>query len=351
MKRERSFISNFKLMAEIIIFLAVFFAAYMFIEDKYAEAASKNSINVWTKSRYDEFYALEENTVDMVFIGSSHAYCTFDPENFDSVFGTLSWQLGTPLQNYDTSLFVLQEVYKTQSPKLVVLELYWDVMDDEFDMMQADSFFDAISDEEVTEEYIDTVFPLNEKVKYDIKPIRYQQDFFVYESSQLEKLAAEKLGVTKKTQETNGTEYYLAKGYTYCDTVIPESEFDETNQYKGFDGADWEPNDKQVEYIMKFAELCREKGSEVVFVTAPIANVSLDWIENYDVLHEKMAAIADEAGVKYLDFNIVNRDEGLFAIENFRDDAHLNDSGVKVADAYFAGWLVNNTETFGNNEG
>ena len=103
MKRERSYISSFKLALEIIIFIAVMAAAYVFIGNRYAEAASKNNINAWTKSRYDEFYALEDNTVDMVFIGSSHSYCTFDPENFDSVFGTLSWQLGTPLQNYDTS--------------------------------------------------------------------------------------------------------------------------------------------------------------------------------------------------------------------------------------------------------
>ena len=175
MKRERSYISSFKLALEIIIFIAVMAAAYVFIGNRYAEAASKNNINAWTKSRYDEFYALEDNKVDMVFIGSSHAYCTFDPENFDSVFGTLSWQLGTPLQNYDTSYFVLKEVYKTQRPKVVVLELYWDVMDDEFDMQQADSFLEAV-DDGVKAEYIDTVFPVNEKVKYEIEPIRYQQD-------------------------------------------------------------------------------------------------------------------------------------------------------------------------------
>ena len=66
MKRERSYISSFKLALEIIIFIAVMAAAYVFIGNRYAEAASKNNINAWTKSRYDEFYALEDNTVDMV---------------------------------------------------------------------------------------------------------------------------------------------------------------------------------------------------------------------------------------------------------------------------------------------
>ena len=109
MKREHSFISNFKLIAEVLVFILLFSAVYKVTETKYAAAAEQNVVNAWTKSRFDGFYAQEENTVDMVFIGSSHSYCTFDPENFDKELGTLSWQLGTPLQHYDTSLYTLKE--------------------------------------------------------------------------------------------------------------------------------------------------------------------------------------------------------------------------------------------------
>ena len=351
MKRERSFISSFKVTIEILIFVIILFGAYKLIENKYSEAASKNVVNAWTKSRYDEFYALEENTVDMVFIGSSHSYCTFDPENFDSVLGTLSWQLGTPLQHYDTSLYSLKEVYKTQKPKLVVLEIYWDMLDDEFDMKQANSFFEVVKDKSVQEEYIKDVFPISEQVKYKLLPIRYQQDYFAYEAAHLENAAKNRLGVHKKVNqtETNGEEYYLAKGYTYCNTVIPDSELDETNQYKGLDGEGWKPHKTQIKYIEEFVKLCEENGSEVVFVTAPIANVSMDYIKNYDIIHSQMADIAKNLGIKYLDFNTVNMEEGLFELIEFRDDAHLNDSGVKKANAYYVNWLKNNTETFGNN--
>lgn len=350
MKRECSYISSFKLIAEILIFVLVFSVIYKKIENRYAEAASKNTINVWTRSRFDEFYALEEKSLDMVFIGSSHSYCTFDPENFDSVLGTSSWQLGTPQQHYDTSLYVLKEVYKTQRPKLVVLELYWDMMDEKFDMKQANSFFEAVNNEKIQADYVKNVFPLSEKVKYTLLPIRYQQDYFAYENNELEKKAEEKFGVhSREAAESNGTEYYLAKGYTYCDTVIPDSELDETNQFKGVDGSKWEADKTQLKYIEEFVSLCREYGSEVVFVTAPIANVSIDYIDNYENIHNTMADIADSMGVKYLDFNEVNMTEKLFELENFRDDAHLNDSGVKKADAYYVNWLRNNTETFGNN--
>ncbi|MEA4971958.1 hypothetical protein SDC9_59500 [bioreactor metagenome] len=353
MKRERSSISNFKgikLFAEVLVFVLVLLAVYKYIGTKYAQAESKNVINAYTKSRYDGFYEQPENSIDMVFIGSSHSYCTFDPQNFDSVMGTSSWQMGTPLQHYDTSLYVLKEVLKTQTPKLVVLDLYWDMLDDEFDMKQANSFFQVVKDKNVQEDYVKNVFPLNERVKYKLLPIRYQQDYFAYEADVFQKAAKEKFGVhDKQNVQTNGTEYYLAKGYTYCDTVIPDSELDETNQFKGFDGEKWEADKTQIEYINQIVKLCKENNIELVFETAPIANVSLDYIKNYDAIHEKMADIADSFGIKYLDFNIANRDEGLLELENFRDDAHLNDSGVKIINGYYANWLLNNTESYGNN--
>ena len=38
--------------------------------------------------------------------------------------------------------------------------------------------------------------------------------------------------------------------------------------------------------------------------------------------------------LKYLDFNLVNASEHILKNDNFRDDAHLNDSGVKIVDKY-----------------
>ena len=238
---------------------------------------------------------------------------------------------------------------KTQKPKVVVLELYWDMLDDKFEMKQANSFFEVLNDDNVKKEYIKEVFPINEKVKYSILPIRYQQDYFAYEADEIGKNIESRYGVSKPKAETNGTEYYLAKGYTYCDTVIPDSELDETNQFKGFDGSDWEPDDTQLKYINKIAELCKENDIELVLVTAPIANVSMDYITDYNSVHDKMAEIAENIDAKYIDFNIINSEEGLLKLENFRDDAHLNDSGVKIVDKYFVDWLVNNTEAFGKN--
>ncbi|HIT73360.1 hypothetical protein B5E58_06435 [Tyzzerella sp. An114] len=341
--QENSFISNFKTVIKLVVFLVIVIFAFNKAGAKYKEAADKNVVNAFTQQRYSEFYNQEPNSIDMVYIGSSHSYCTFDPEIIDSILKTSSWQMGTPLQHYDTSYYVLREVLNHQKPKKVVLEIYWDILKDEFEMKQANSFFEVLKNQELKDEYINKVFPINERIKYSLFPIRYQQDYFAYEANEIQNDLEEKYGVHKKAlPEVEGTEYYRSRGYTYCDIIMPENEYDETNQFKGFDGEDWEFNRTQKKYIEKIIELCKNEGIELYFVTAPVANVSMEYIENYDIVHNTVAEFAKENNIPYIDYNIVNKEENLLTNENFRDDAHLNHSGVQIVDKHFAQWLMNN---------
>jgi len=341
--RENSFISSSKIIIKLIIFVFIAAAVFFRFGKDYKAAAERNAVNAYTKSRFDDFYALDKNSLDMVFIGSSHSYCTFDPEKIYEHLGVQSFQMGTPLQHADTTYYSLKEIYNYQNPEYVVMELYWDVVDDDFEPKQADSFFEVLQNDELKEEYMKEVFPTGAKAKYALPAIRFQQEYFAFRSSEMEKEITEKTGVTKTViQTSNGTEYYRSLGYTFCDTIIPESEFDRTNQFKHLDGKDWEFSDTQVKYLEKIIKLCEEKDSQLIFVTAPIANVSMDYIKNYDVLNEKLASFAEKHEVPYIDYNIVNREEKLLEIENFRDDAHLNDSGVAIVDKHFSHWFKKN---------
>lgn len=346
--QENSFISNFKLIIRLVLFIVCLLPILIGIGKLYEKAAGHNVVNYFTKARYDDFYALAPNSLDMVFIGSSHSYCTFDPENFDEKLGILSHQMGTPLQHPDTSLFVLKEILNTQKPKVVVLELYWDVLDDTFEMKQANSFFEVLQNDSLKKQYINSVFPLGEKVKYKILPIRYQQDFFAYEGNELQKKMEQKFGVEKKlsTETISGIEEYRSKGYVYCDITLPKSEYDETNQFKGFDGSEWKIDKTQKKYLDEFVSLCNQNQIELVLVTAPVANVSMEKMENYSFVHNAVEEFSKENNLAYIDYNIVNGEEKLLQNEDFRDDAHLNDKGVKIVNKHFVQWLKNNVEFF-----
>ena len=93
--RKNNILCLIKILAVIIIVVPLF----NYFGSLYKSAADKNVINAFTKQRFDDFYALEENSLDMVFLGSSHSYCTFDPEIIDSGLNLNSFQMGTPLQH------------------------------------------------------------------------------------------------------------------------------------------------------------------------------------------------------------------------------------------------------------
>lgn len=337
--KNSGFICFIKILLVIIIAVPVF----NYFGVKYKSAADKNVINAFTKQRFDDFYALEEDSLDMVFVGSSHAYCTFDPEIIDTGLKLKSFQMGTPLQHPDTTYYELREIYKTQHPKYVVMELYWDVLDDRFELKQANSFFEVLKSNDIKEEYIKNVFPLSDKIKYTLLPIRYQQDYFAYEGAEIEKKIENKYGVSKKqTEIQQGEEYYRSKGYVYSNQLMISSEYDSTNQFKSFDGKNFAIDKAQKKYVEDIIKLCKDEGSQLIFVTAPVANVSMEYIKNYDLVHNQVSAIAAENGVPYIDYNIENAKRKLLTNENFRDDAHLNHSGVEIVDWDFINWFKEN---------
>lgn len=325
---------------KIIVFAAAVIPALWYVGKKYSAAGTENLINGYNQSRWNEFYALPKDSLDIVFLGSSHSYCTFDPEIIDSKLGTSSYQLGMPLQHMDSTYYTMREVLNYQKPCLAVVEVYWDMMDDEFELTQAGYLFQVMKNKELEGEYISEVFPLSEKIKYNVYAMRYQKDYFAYRTNELKEQTEQKYNVALPVaQKQNGEEKYRSKGYTWCNYTMLPDEFDKTNQFKGLDGSKWKINKTQQKYLEKLVKLCRDNNCDVVFVTAPIANVSMDYIKNYGSIHDTFANIATELDVPYIDYNYVNAENDLLKTENFRDDAHLNHSGVEITDNNFVDWL------------
>jgi len=305
----------------------------------YTDAASKNHVNAWNRRRVEDFYALDNNSLDILFIGSSHSYCTFAPELIDNALGTESFQFGMPLQYPDSSYFTLKEALKTQRPSIVVMELYWGVLNKDFDIKQADTLFQAFDNEEFKNAYLSDIFPWNEKIKYAFPVIRYQQDFLTYQNKLLTDNIEQRFNVKLKKETQTGVERYDYRGFMFCDYVIPESKFGAQNQFSRFDGQNWTFSKAQQKYLEKIVDLCNSNNIRLLFATAPVAPVSMEKIKHYDAVHTAISDFTQKNKVPYLDFNIENQAKNLFQNINFRDDAHLNYSGVEIADKYFTEWM------------
>ena len=70
------------------------------------------------------FYSLPKNTLDIVFIGTSHLYYGIVPMKLWEDYGITSYVLAQQQQIIECSYAYINEVLKYQSPKLIVLDIY-----------------------------------------------------------------------------------------------------------------------------------------------------------------------------------------------------------------------------------
>jgi hypothetical protein len=278
----------------------------------YAGLIAPGGQNEYALWRFDDFYNAEPNSIDWVFIGSSHSYCTFDPANFDRL-GVSSFQLGMPRQLVDGTYFTLLEILRYQRPSVAVLDLYWYVLETEFDREQVETYLNVIRNGELKAAYREEMAPL-----YEARGIEF-------------------LSYTYTPSDTEG-EFYKGRGYVYLDVTKTEESYQAIAARPPHDMKDWAPSPRQDAYLEKIIGLCKENGIQLVFTTAPVSNVYFNLIQHYGVHHDYIAGVAERHGIPYLDFHMANQASGLFADEHFFDAGHLNGRAVKLANDYFIEW-------------
>ena len=75
-------------------------------------------------SSVEQLYATEDDMMDVVFMGSSHTYCSISPALLWGENGIAAFNMTTSGQDKDSTYHYLIELLKTQSPKVVCVELY-----------------------------------------------------------------------------------------------------------------------------------------------------------------------------------------------------------------------------------
>ncbi len=75
-----------------------------------------------TTAAYNAFYKMEKNSIDVLFLGSSHCVNAFSPMEIYDAYGIRSFNLGSEQQSIFLSYYWLKEALRFQTPSVVVLE-------------------------------------------------------------------------------------------------------------------------------------------------------------------------------------------------------------------------------------
>ncbi|MGN1151242.1 MAG: hypothetical protein ACI4SN_03675 [Lachnospiraceae bacterium] len=318
---------NIKFIGKILCFLLLFAVCYS-IYIRVITPKFFTDISWPTTTTYTGFYDMKKDTVDVLFLGSSHGVTSFLPQELYNQYGITSYNLGCEQQGMVTSYYWLKEALRYQSPKAVVLECYFcfPYMVDE-PLNTEESYtrkaFDFMRWSPVKAEAVETICSVDtsqDKWSYYFPNIRYHTRWENLEKNDF------KFHEMAEQSELKG----FAPLYFY---LGEEGESFEPHE-EGYEGEQAEMAPLMGEYLDKIADLCEEKGISLILTITPAMAAD----------HTKCNAVhayAAERGLTFISYNEQNvYDEIGYQIPwDNCDDGHPNIWGAVKVTGYMGAVL------------
>ncbi|MDO4522294.1 MAG: hypothetical protein Q4B57_03995 [Eubacteriales bacterium] len=275
------------------------------------------------QTRLQAFYRQEKNSDDVLYTGSSFAYCGISPLSIYEKYGITGYVFSNPSQKTYMSYYYLREALKYQSPKVVVYEV-GTVDDDDFanegyhrknlDYMRWSPVkWEAVRfilDNCPDENLKDYLFPF---LRYHTRWDDLQKgDFNVFYDK----------------------DYYLMGTALKLTTQPAKSKA--IRKYQA-----WTPRGKESsmgelckEYVLKMKQLCDEKGIAFLMLRVP----SMEWSPE---LSSSVQDFADANGIDYLDMNLHQEELNIdWTTDSHDKGTHVNLRGcLKISD-YLGSYLT-----------
>ena len=317
-----------------VLLAALLFAGLSLVLD----LKGKENENYSAVATYGGFYGEEKNSMDVLFLGSSNAYCAFSPAELEKRTGLVSWNLASSQQSLFTSYYWLREALWYQKPKAVVLDAYYlyFTLGNEGSVHKA---FDFMRPSAVKRQAVSHLVRM--------KPDTYnKQDLYFpllrYHERWKEITPAEAFGEDSFASLLGKTEN---RGYCPRDEVIGDSpyaplEADGSVRYTSLETDDGKPYEMMQTgqitalskyYFEKIAALCEENGITLFLVKTPISW----WSEP---MHDSAQNLAAANNVPFLDLNERSAIEAMGYVyqEDAADHLHANTAGAKKITNYLA---------------
>ncbi len=234
-----------------------------------------------------------ENSIDVLVLGDSETYNAFIPLKMWKDYGFTTYICGTSSQRIYYTYEFLQKAFKTQSPKVVVLE--------------TDTVFRQFGYAHVIANKAEECFSV----------LRYHDRW-------------KTLSLNDLTMDASYDSIMESRGYVYNNGVAPA---DDSEYMKPTNEKEMVPT-KCRSYVKKIQKFCEDRGAKLVLVSTPS---TLNW--NYK-RHNAMVGFAAAWGLDYIDMNVL-RDEIPIDWQTETADRgdHVNYSGALKVTAYLGKYI------------
>lgn len=267
-------------------------------------------------STWSAYLSEPRDSIDVLFLGSSYAYCDWNPGAMYAGSGLTGYVMGGSEQTPAITYWYLKEALKTQSPSVVVMEA-------------TSLFFDRYQNyTQINLGYMpwgmNRVRAILECAEED-KKLGLFWDLYFYHDRWKE------LGLVdiKKAILPPGWDHL--KGHTAVDQV-----FEQTAEGPFLSGMRQteEVYEQNIADFARIAALCEEEGVDLIVTINPTYSQYTQ--EVYDRLK---ADVEQNPGVRFVNWSDSFAEAGLDPTVHLYDGGHLNQDGAKIFSAYTGRYL------------
>ncbi len=267
----------------------------------------------------DTFAMHPPNSVDLVFIGTSHQFCSVNPDLLYEEYGISSHMLATPAQTVPMSYYAAMEAIELQHPKAIAFEVLYCINDFRTLLPEmSHSFFDGMPDCRAKHEGIKDLIE-------EEPPIYYYLNFGLYHSRWKN---LEEKDFTLLPDSRRGTFFSDHIESNMAIPVIPKSEKKEMPE-------------EMFRYLEMLVELCRENDVKLIMYVVPYNALYDDpscWTElseNQKVFNW-IGSYAEEKGIPWHNLFYELDEIGFDLEKDFMGTQHLNCYGQEKLTRYLA---------------
>lgn len=262
---------------------------------------------MWT-----DFYRQEKDSIDVLYIGSSHIYNDVNPIVIYEKSGLTGFDMATSAQDMATAYFLLQEALRFQKPQCIVLDVYGFHFQS---LLLTENYKKTLDNMRWSSVKLSAIEAWQKNLKEEtlVNRIFTLLDFHARWSD----LNDNDYNYQKKMHLNRG---FAASTEVQAIELIP---------------SDGSPvitlNDTDLSYLDSIIEVCQSRGIHMIMIATPHA----DWKTEEK---ELIADLAAEKNIEFFDFNESSaiRECGLDCAKDFRDRSHLNVYGAQKFSAFLA---------------
>lgn len=270
---------------------------------------------------HEDFYELEPDCVDVLFVGSSHAYCAFIPAKMYEDYHISSYTLATSNQSMLANYLWAKEAYERQHYKVLVVEAmsvpmsHGDVINDIrslSSMGNSPHYYELVKT--YKRECLKVLFPV----------IAFHAEW-------------ERIGISNY-QKNVFEEACGARGFYPVPSFVAEEDvediIDEDDDSIGY---------LKYPYMDALREFCDKNGIKLMMVKTPIANARANYWDTG--IHNNLAQYTEEHGIPFFDFNLepLQQETGIFPIDTVAADGrHCNIDGAEKITAFVGEYIRDN---------